>query len=192
MDKRKLLASIHVIIICVLLNLAGRSIATSLSLPFWLDSIGTIAAAVTLGPIAGALCGLLLNVIISALTPESLPYMVVSIAIGLSVGFFYPKKKASAFRAVSSMVMTGLISAIISTPLNIVMYDGVTGNEWGDTFMDMISNEIHVQVIITFLGEAFVDIPDKVVSFVVAFALIQLVSLINRRHRMAVKNIKSG
>ena len=189
MDKRKLLASIHVIIICVLLNLAGRNIATSLSLPFWLDSIGTIAAAVTLGPIAGALCGLLLNVIISALAPESLPYMVVSIAIGLSVGFFYPKKKASAFRAVSSMVMTGLISAIISTPLNIVMYDGMTGNEWGDTFMDMISNEIHVQVITTFLGEAFVDIPDKVVSFVVAFALIQLVSLISRRHRLAVKNI---
>ena len=190
MSKRKLLISLFVIIICVLLNLLGRNIASMFSLPFWLDSVGTIAAAVTLGPIAGAFCGLLLNAIISLQTPESLPYMLVSIAIGLSVGFFYPRrKKNNVFRAVSTMVMTGVLAAAISTPLNLIIYEGKTGNAWGDTFMDMLSTDIKVQVINTFLGEAFVDIPDKVVSFLIAFGLIKLVSLLSKGHREAVKGI---
>ena len=87
------------------------------------------------------------------------------------------------------MVMTGVLAAVISTPLNLLIYAGKTGNVWGDTLMDMLSTDIKVQVINTFLGEAFVDIPDKVVSFLIAFGLIKLVSVISKGHREALRGI---
>ena len=84
-NKLKSWVGWFVIVICVGLNLLGRTIASGYEIPFWFDSIGTILAAVVLGPIAGAVCGLLLNAIISFADPVSLPYMAVSIAIGVSV-----------------------------------------------------------------------------------------------------------
>ena len=187
MNKVKPGVSIFVIIICVALNLLGRTIASGYEIPFWFDSIGTILAAVVLGPVAGAICGVLLNAIISFIDPVSLPYMAVSVAIGVSVGVFYPRKKRNVFKAVSTMVMTGIIAALISTPLNLIIYDGRTGNAWGDSFMDMLSGDIQVKVLNSFLGEAFVDIPDKVVSFLIAFCLIKLMGLVSRGHRNAAK-----
>ena len=187
MTKLKSWVSWFVIILCVLLNLVGRSIAYGLSLPFWLDSVGTIIAAVTIGPIGGVICGFLLNVIISVRDPATLPYMIVSIAIGFSVGFFYPRRKRSAFKAVSAMVITGIVAAIISTPINMFMYDGATGNAWGDSFMEMLSGEIQARGLLSFLAEAFIDVPDKVVSFLIAFMLIKLMGLFSKNHRSVAK-----
>ena len=113
--------------------------------------------------------------------------MAVSIAIGVCVGVFYPRRKRNVFKAISTMVMTGILSAVISTPLNIIIYDGKTGNAWGDSFMDMLSSDIQVQALNSFLGEAFVDIPDKVVSFIIAFCLMKLIGLVSKSHRTAAK-----
>ena len=188
-NKLKSWVGWFVIVICVGLNLLGRTIASGYEIPFWFDSIGTILAAVVLGPIAGAVCGLLLNAIISFADPVSLPYMAVSIAIGVSVGVFYPRRKRNVFKAISTMVMTGILSAVISTPLNIIIYDGKTGNAWGDSFMDMLARDIQVKAINSFLGEAFVDIPDKVLSFIIAFVLMKLMGLVSKGHRSAARAV---
>ena len=75
-----------VIAICVGVNLLGRKIVSNYDLPLWLDSAGTIFAAIEMGPVAGALCGVLLNLLTSPGDLQELPYMLVSALIGISVG----------------------------------------------------------------------------------------------------------
>ena len=64
MDKFKRWQTYALMIVCVLLNLIGRYIATTLQLPFWFDAIGTLIVAIELGPVCGAICGALLNIIL--------------------------------------------------------------------------------------------------------------------------------
>ncbi len=188
MDKLKSWTNWFVILICVLLNLLGRSVAYHLQLPIWLDSVGTIVAAICHGPLVGVICGILLNVITSLYDGVALPYMLVSAAIGIVIGLLYPRGKRNPFRAVSTMVITGFVAAIISTPINLIMYNGNTGNLWGDALMEMLSRDVHVPGLISFLGEVFVDVPDKVFSFVVATLLIKFMSVVSKAHRPVARN----
>ncbi len=182
MEKIKRWQTWILIIICVILNTIGREIAYQFRLPIWFDAVGTIIAAIELGALGGGICGAITNIVsfAGALDVYSLPYMLVSIAIGVLVGLFFPKKKSPLFTYVLLAVTTALVSALISTPLNLIMYDGETGNIWGDAVIDMISHNIRVPIITSFFAEFFVDFPDKTLSFFVAIGIILLVRKIKR------------
>ncbi len=169
------------IILCVGINLAGRYLAMDLNLPFWLDAIGTIMVAIWLGPVAGAVCGCLSNITLQIIESNALPYLPVSVAVGVFLGLLYPKERATYLRIVSSAVLTGLISALISTPINLYIYDGRTGNIWGDGFMDMIARDVNVPILTSFLGEAFVDLPDKSFSMLIAVGIVTFMQRFERR-----------
>jgi energy-coupling factor transport system substrate-specific component len=163
-----------ILLLCLCINVAGRSLASALNLPLWLDAIGTIVAAVELGPVAGAICGILLNLVTSSGDPLAFPYMAVSAGVGISVGLLYPREKVTNLKIVTAAILTGLVAALISTPINLIIYQGNTGNEWGDGFMNMIARDVHVPLITSFLGECFVDLPDKALSFFLALGIIKL------------------
>lgn len=174
MKKLKSWRNWIIIILGVVINFAGKGIAIQFNLPFWLDSIGTMLSAIYLGPVPGVICGVIFNAVASAADASTLPYMIVSASIGVSIGLLYPRNESAHFRVMSSAVITGLIAAAISTPINLVVYDGTTGNAWGDTLMDMLSRDIHVPLLNSFLGEAFVDVPDKAVSLLIAIAIVKI------------------
>ena len=46
--------NVLIIVLGIFIDLFGGWVAKSLSLPIWLDSVGTFLSAVLLGPIAGA------------------------------------------------------------------------------------------------------------------------------------------
>ena len=167
MKKLKSWKSINIILICLCINIIGRQIAQSFNLPFWLDAIGTIAVAIEINPIAGAICGMATNIIVSSGDFVAFPYLLVSAAIAITAGFLYPKNNVTQLKVFNAAVMTGLVAALISTPINLKMYGGRTGNIWGDALMDMISRDVQVPIITSFLGQAFVDVPDKALSFLI-------------------------
>ncbi len=163
------------IVVCIVVNLVGRIIAAKLVLPFWLDAIGTLSAAIVFGPVGGAVCGLLTNLILGLESVSNLAYAIVSVGIGVSVGYFYPRaKKHDFFMIIATSVFAGIVAVILSTPLNMLLYAGRTGNEWGDGLIDMISQDVNVPLLCTILGEAFVDIPDKALSVIIATGAIQI------------------
>ena len=71
--------SIALILLGTLINIVGGMFASKLNLPWWLDSIGTFISAVTLGPVAGAVSGALMNVVMELFSPGMLPFAIVSI-----------------------------------------------------------------------------------------------------------------
>ena len=166
-------ANIGLIVLGVLINYSGRFLAAKLNLPFWMDAVGTFLTAIQLGPIAGAVTGGMVNIILGFSNPVSFWYLLVNVGIGLSVGYFFPRKrKSDAFQAIATAVFSGLVAVVLSTPLNLIFYQGYTGNIWGDGLVDMLSQGINIRIVCSFLGEAFVDMPDKALSLFIALLMI--------------------
>ena len=151
MNILKVSKGIVKILVCVGINLLGRYLAMIMNLPFWLDSIGTMIIAIWMGPVAGAVCGSLSNISLQIIESNALPYLPVSVAVGVFLGLLYPKERATYIKIVSAAVLTGVIAALISTPINLYIYGGRTGNIWGDGFMDMISRDVNVPILTSFL-----------------------------------------
>ncbi len=184
MEKIKKWQNWLLVAVCIVINLIGRNIAAFFGMPFWLDAIGTLISAIVLGPIGGSVCGLLTNAIISVFDKEPFAYAIVSVGIGASVGYFFPKtKKYSMFEVVATSVSAGLAAVVLSTPLNMIFYEGRTGNVWGDALIDMLSQDVKVPVICTVLGEAFVDIPDKALSVFIGVFFIKAYKRITDRRK---------
>jgi energy-coupling factor transport system substrate-specific component len=154
-------------------NYIGKYFAMVLKLPLWLDSIGTVLASILAGPIIGALCGAINNVI-SGLTvdPIAFIYAVTSIAIGLTTGILAKKDYFSSFRkAFGAGIIVAAVAAIVSTPINIWFWKGQTGNIWGDALYAFLVAQHHPVWLASFLDEIVVDLPDKIITVIFSFMI---------------------
>ena len=166
-------ASLVLIPAAVGINYIGKLFAGVLKLPLWLDSIGTILAACLAGPVVGALCGAINNIIYGfTLDPVSFIYAITSIGIGIAAGILAYKGK---MKGIVGTIVTGLIiacvSTVISTPINIGMYGGQTGNLWGDALFTACIAQKFPLWLASGLDEFVVDVPDKVAVTLIAFGI---------------------
>lgn len=157
------------------INYAGKLVAAALRLPLWLDAIGTVLAAILAGPWVGALSGLLTNVLYGITAdPVSFFYGVVNLLIGLVAGFL---ARLGWFRRALPAAAAGLViavaAALSSTPINVSLYGGQTGNPWADgLFAFLLARQVWLPLA-SFVGELATDLPDKVAVAVVAFAIVR-------------------
>ena len=152
------------------INYIGKLFAGALKLPLWLDSIGTILAACLAGPIVGALCGAINNIIYGfTLDPVSFIYAVSQIGIGICAGVLaWNGAMKGIVKAVISGIIIAIVSTLISTPINVALYGGQTGNLWGDAlFAACIANNLPLWLA-SGLDELVVDIPDKIAVVLIA------------------------
>ncbi|MFU0828463.1 MAG: ECF transporter S component [Lachnoclostridium sp.] len=173
------------------INYLGKLFAGVLKLPLWLDSIGTCLAAVLAGPIVGAICGAANNIIYGlTMDPISTVYALTNIGIGLAVGIlaYYGFMKKIKGTIITGLV-TGLVSVVISTPLNVIFWGGTTGNVWGDAlYAWCIAKNVPVWIA-SFLDELVVDLPDKLAVVILVFLICKslpksLISLYQRDEKV--------
>lgn len=153
------------------INYVAKAVAEGLKLPVWLGTLGTFLASMLAGPVAGAISGFINNVIYGlTLSPVSTVYAITSIGIGIAVGVLHAKGWfSSAKKVLVSAIIIAIVSAVISTPLNVIFWGGQTGIPWGDSiFAAMIANHIPVWIS-SFTDEFILDILDKVVVAYLAF-----------------------
>lgn len=155
------------------INYVAKAFAEGLKLPVWLGSLGTFLASMLAGPIAGAISGFINNVIYGlTLSPVSTVYALTSIGIGLAVawlnqrGFF--KRPVTVLPAA---ILIALVSALISTPLNVIFWSGQTGIAWGDAlFASLVAKHVNIWIA-SFLDEFVLDLLDKTVVAYLAFLI---------------------
>ena len=175
--KTKLNAACIVLIpACIGINYLGKLFASVLKLPLWLDSIGTCIGAVLGGPIIGGICGAANNLIYGFTTGDSitLVYALTSLGIGVAVGIMARlgrMKKLSG--AVLTACVAGFVAVPISTPLNILFWGGTTGNLWGDAVFAWSQASGLPVALGSFLDEVIVDVPDKLITLLIVFAIIK-------------------
>lgn len=161
---------------CIGINYLGKLFASFLKLPLWLDAIGTCIGAVLGGPVIGAICGAANNLIYGLTTGDNITliYALTSAAIGITVGIMARMQfSKSVLKALIMALMAGFVAVVVSTPLNLIFWGGTTGNIWGDALFAATQAAGLPAAIGSFLDELVVDIPDKIVTVMVAYAILK-------------------
>ena len=168
-------AGIVLIPACIGLNFAGRSVAVALKLPLFLDSTGTILCGVLAGPWIGGSVGFISNLVSSnTIDPIAAPYAVVSFAVGFTAGlsrYLNWQKRVSGW--ITLWALCFAIASVLSTPVNLLFYGGLTGVAIGDTLLAFLEN-VHLPAFVAaFLAEVAIDVPDKLITVVAALLIAQ-------------------
>ena len=156
----------------VVINIIGGILSGLTSLPIWFDTVGTIAISIQYGPIAGMIVAAVSAFIMVTINNASLFYILTGVSVGLVTGLLFPKNhKDEMLGIVSLALLSGIISAFISIPINNMYNNGYPGNIWGNALYDMLSRTVSNKNFVVFSSELFIDIPDRVFSFAVALLL---------------------
>jgi energy-coupling factor transport system substrate-specific component len=157
------------------LNVAGRAIAVSFGLPLFLDSIGTVLAGVVGGPWVGGSVGFISNLLSSnTVDPIAAPYALVSFAVGFAAGlarYLNWQKRPSGW--VALWLVTFAIASVVSTPLNFLISSGNSGVGLGDSIYAGLYGAHVPRILASLVGEASIDLPDKLITIVVALLIAQ-------------------
>lgn len=168
--------AVFVTAFCLFLNLFLKNLVSSYSVPFWLDSVGTMLAAYILGPFSGAIVGASANIIYFLVDPISLFYSFTSVAVGLSFGFLARKGYfETMFKTLTACSIITLIATVISTVINCIGYHGAMGNVWGDGISGMLIEFGMQWIPASFIAEFFLEFLDKFLSIMFVHGLIRLV-----------------
>ena len=126
---------IAVLVGCVFLNIFGGTVAARLELPLFLDMAGTATAAFAFGPWYGVIVGLGTNSLGAITsTPETILFALVNIAGAVVWGYGIRRFARTIPRFVLLNIIVALACTLVATPLNAVMYDGVSGHA-SDSFI---------------------------------------------------------
>ena len=162
------------ITVSIMLNVTGFWINVTLGLPLFLDSIGTILAAVILGPWLGALTGFLSNLISGIVAnPVNIPFGLTNAAIGLIVGYLSRKRGFTDFLTplYAALILT-FACPILATPIAVYLFGGATGGKIDTFFALMIESGHHIYSS-AFLVRLPANFADKLISAYLVMLLIR-------------------
>lgn len=158
----------------IVINIVLGTVTQTFQIPLiFLDTIGTIFVSVTLGPLAGALTGGLTNIIQGMITnPKDIPFAIVSITIGLIVGFIAKKHKFNLKVAIISGLIISVVAPLIGTPIAVFVYGGLAGGGTDLIFAWLLASG-HKIFTAAFLPRITGNLIDKIASCILVTILIK-------------------
>ena len=163
--------------VAIVLNIVVGQIASALSLPIFLDSIGTMLAALLAGPWVGGLVGLLTNLVWGLISsPTAAAFAPVAMTIGIVTGLL---ARVGLFRRWWQAILSGAIIAIalsfVAVPIRIYLFGGVTGSgaDFVTAYLLAVGQSLFGSVIITVITS---NLLDKIVTALLAWAIVRALS----------------
>lgn len=160
----------------VAINFVGGQIATSLGLPIYLDSIGTIIVAAIMGPWIGATSGILFNIISSLVRGNIMAslFALCNLGSGVIVGYMarYGKYK-KAWHIVVATLLVSLWNAIVAAPIAMVVYGGIDSNVGTNLMivgLQALGNDLMGAA---FLARIPANLVDKGIACVIAWIILR-------------------
>lgn len=182
--KRKITYDIAIIIIGIIANIIMGHLVIILKIPFlFMDSVGTILAAVLIGPIYSAVVGIATNFILS-MTVEyvNLHFAIVNVAIGLTAGVIARKYDFSKIKvSIISGIIIGFISSIVALPIVIIAAKGVT-NKPIDNFIQVIHNSGKSLIISITMSTVLSSMIDKILSSIIVTMAIKSIPFLSKEN----------
>lgn len=179
-NKKEYMIIIYTIL-ALLIDLFGRKVAESLSLPVWLDSLGTFLIAYVAGPVCGAVVGFSNNIIYGIFVEQQSVYCIVGALLGIIVGCLAKKKVfETQFMTMTLGMGLAIFSTCLAVVINTVLYEGMSGNIWGNQVMLLCMDSGYPKYISYFLGQFCVEFLDKLISVEIVYLLIKLIRYIRK------------
>ena len=167
--------AILIIPVCVAVKFVGGQLAGLLKLPMYLDTIGTIFASLLCGPWVGAVAGGLTNVVTGIANPTNFAFIPVNIIAGLVTGFLARKNMFNkTWKWLLSMFIMAWVSIIVSAPIVVLVYGGVTGG--GTSLITAAALAAGANIWAAFFGtEGVFQVLDRIISFLICWAVIKVI-----------------
>ncbi len=166
----------RVILISLFLNLLGSNLVAYLGLPVFFDAVGTMLAAILIGPWIGGLIGLMTN-LLSGLFHSSLsiPFGFVNMGIGIITGYLMILIKD--YRRPLAPLLVGTVIAIatplMAAPIATYMFGGITVHGV-DKFVVALMDSGQSILSSTFWGRIPYSFVDKILSAYMVFLIIKV------------------
>ncbi len=159
------------VVLCILLNLAGKCASQWFNLPLWLDSLGTVAATYVCGPVCGVIVGVTLNIVYSIIYSWTyVCYAIVSASIAVVAGICISRDyMKTLLGALTASFYIALVSCAISVIFNYAFFNGYTSNVWGDGVIDSLLRIGFNSFLSHVAGQFYIDFLDKVITMLVLY-----------------------
>lgn len=171
-------AALALIPLGVLLNLGIGTIVHVLKLPVFVDAVGTILVTILIGIRWGAVTGVLSFLIGGMIVNPVMPYFSATQAtIALIAGLFASRGWfRSTLRTIITGICVGIAAAIVSAPVIIKLFGGITGSGSGfiTAFLLASGKKIVESVILTGISCEPID---KTIQCLLAFWIIRTLPL---------------
>lgn len=168
------LRAVLLVLICLAINFIFGKIASLTSIPFYFDCIGTILAAMIGGFLPGVIVGFFTNIISSIGESTNIYYGVVNVLIAVCAAAFSQK---GTLRQLSwKFIVPVLYFTVIGGGIGSVITWGLFGNTMGEELASSLAGRIYMNVVSdAFFAQLYagliVDLPDKLISTLVAFLI---------------------
>ena len=159
----------------VAVNFVGGQLASILKLPMYLDTIGTIFADMLCGPWGWAVTGGVTNVVTGRANPVNFAFIPVNVIAGLVTGVLARKQMFSVWwKWLISMFVMAWVSIIVSAPIVVLVYGGVTGG--GTSIITAAAMAAGANIWAAFFGtEGVFQVLDRIISFLICWAVIKVI-----------------
>ncbi|MCO5185590.1 MAG: ECF transporter S component [Anaerolineae bacterium] len=159
--------------VAIAVNVVIGQLVVLLKLPVYLDSIGTVLVGLLAGPWAGALTGILSNLVwsITGLFPQAWAWIPVAAVIGIMAGLFGRRFKQLGWWLIGGL-LTGIIAALLSAPISAAVFGGVTGT--GQDFLVGFFRATGASILEATFGQGIVSDPlDKTITFLIVYLVVR-------------------
>ena len=161
--------------IAVAVNIVGGQLHHALSIPLYLDTIGTIFVSMLCGPWVGALTGLISNLINAISNPTYIPFSLVSIAVGLVAGFLARAKMFDTWwKIVISILITALTSTIVAAPIAVILFGGVTSSADSYFAAALMASGVNIWKAVISTNLLFTCL-DRIIAIVITWFMIKVI-----------------
>lgn len=158
----------------IAVNIGLGQIVSTVNLPIFLDSLGTMVVAILAGPLAGLLTGLITNLLWGlVMEPVAAAFAPVAAVIGLVAGLL---ARAGMFRGPVQAAISGAIIAValsvVAVPIRVWMFGGVTGSgaDFITGWMLQAGRDLFSSTLVTVVTS---NLLDKVVSALIAWGIVK-------------------
>lgn len=162
-----------VITIGIILNVVGAYIAMTVSIPFYMDSIGTILVAILLGPKYAMLTGVLGSLTSGVLFDVySFYYAPTQLLTGFFAGTLYRFHWLEGKKLPFGIMMIGFPTSLASAIVTAGLFGGITSSS--SSIFALLLNKAGMNLVISVLFvQVMTDCMDKAIAFLLARLVIK-------------------
>lgn len=174
----------------VVMNFSLFIIAYYFKFPLWLDTTGTIYAAVILGSPAGFVVAIVNNLIqaFGFYGAESLLFYIVSALTAFVTGYMMKNRKRNILRWLLLTVSLFAVCSLASIIVTLITTEGIPADYWGTMIYNTMIKKGGLPVMSTVVSVSIVKFLDIVVSLIIVMLSVFLTPKAIKSNVATVKN----
>lgn len=171
---RQRIQRLTMIAMCIALNLVASKIAGALSLPVFMDALGTIFCSILLGPVDGLITAILFGFVGFAMGDAFELYLVHSACIeAIVLGLFFHNRKTSKWSVPFKVLISSVPGSIITALIISIFFGGFTTSNSSNILIALMRNIGFSTFQAALMMQVAQDYLDRIVCVLLAFVVLR-------------------